>query len=191
MIATTTATRGTFVTALAKVDAAIKAERQPITRDALALALVAARASWASWSPAHRPHSRADLQAAMQAELVHARSDFLRIVAQHKAGHLFDMNDPRNDPAEYYRLPRERAAAAASNAITHASIQTGLVSKQVRRLRSAIEAAVDRAQSPAYRESWAQVWATSRDDLKVLIRRRRRDWQRALVLIAEYRAVSS
>lgn len=182
----TTKTRGTFVTALAKVDDAIKAERQPISRDALALALVAARASWASWSPARRPKARADLQAAMQAELVHARSDFLRIVARHRVLDLFDMDNPRDDPTERYRLPRERAAAAASNAITHASIQTGLVSKQVRRLRSAIEAAADRAQSPTYRESWAQVETTSRDDLAILIRRRRRDWQRALVLTAEY-----
>lgn len=183
---TTTKTRATFVTALAKVDEALKAERQPIGARALFLAVEAARASWPRWSPAHRPQARADLEAAMAAELAHARSDFLRIVDRHKALYLFDMDDPRGSPAEYYRLPRERAAAAASNALLHAAIQTVLVRQQTRRLRSAIEAAADRAQSPTYRESWAQVEATSRDDLATLIRRRRRDWRRALVLIAAY-----
>jgi hypothetical protein len=184
---TTTKTRGAFLDRLTQVDEALKTTRQPIGARAVFLAIEKARTSWAAWSPAHRPQGRADLEAALAAEIQHARSDFLRLVDEMKALHLFDLNDSRNDPAEYYRLPRERAAAAALNALAHAAIQTRTVSDQLRRIRKGRAASHDRSQNAQYRASWGVIAAEGLNDLVTMIARRRRDWQRALVLAAEYR----
>lgn len=181
-----TAARVPLLTALDRIDGILKTDRQPIGARAVFLAIEQGRQSWASWSPAHRPQGRADLEAALQAEIQHARSDFLRLVDEQGAGHLFDLNDPHCDPAEYYRLPRERAAAAALNALAHASIQTRIVSEQIRALRGQLLASHDRDQSADYRASWANVAAGTLADLPKLIARRRRDWTRAMALVADY-----
>lgn len=183
---TNTQTRATFVTALSKIDDAMKVERAPIGARAVFLAIEKARESWAAWSPARRPQARADHEAVLRAELAHARSDFLRLADQHKALDLFDLDNPHVGPDERYRLPRERAAAAALNALMHASIQTRVVSDDLLRLRGQRLEAVRMDQSAEYRESWANVAAGTLADLPGLIRRRRRDWQRALQLIAAY-----
>lgn len=181
-----TTQRATFVTALAKVDDAIKAARQPVGARAVFLAIEEARESWAAWSPARRPQARADHEAVLKAELAHARADFLRLVHKHHAEGLFDMDDPRVDPSEYYRLPRERAAAAALNALMHASVTTRIIGEQIRGMRRQLTAALDVRQTADYRENWSNVYRTAHADLTSLLRRRRRDWQRALILIAEY-----
>ena len=182
---TSTKTRGAFMEALTKVDAALRTQRRPIDAKALNLTVEKGRANWAKWSPARRPHALADLAIILRAEIQHGREDFLRIVNAHKAGHLFDL-EARIDPAEYYRLPREAAAASAVNAISHAEVQSRRVREEIRVLRKQVRAAGDSSQTNAYRGDWSTRAATTRADLALLIPRRRRDWQRALQLIAAY-----
>lgn len=186
-----TKTRSTFLDRLAQIDAILKTDRQPIDATALNEAVERARQSWAKWSPARRPQARADLEATLQAELKHSRADFIRLADKHDALGLFDLYDRSNDPAEFYRLPRERAAAAAQNALTHAAIQTRLVAEQIGRLRKQREASIDANQTSEYRADWAHRLTGTRADLEALIKRRRREWQRALQLIAEYQTATS
>lgn len=155
--------------------------RRPIDAKALNLAVERARESWAQWSPARRPQARADHEAVLWAEVKHSLDDFWR---SYPYGGDRDGGDRLLHEA--FRLPRERAAAAALNALTHASVQTRLVREDMKRLAGAREAARDFAQSPTYRADWANRIPGARTDLENLIKRRRRDWQRALILIAAY-----
>ncbi len=153
--------------------------RRPIDATVINLAVEKARRSWASWSPARRPQACADLQVALEAEVKHGREDFWHTAFGDRDGgdrHL----------SEAYLLPRERLASAALNALTHASIQTRLIREDIQRLRRQLAAGTDATQSDVYRADWSARASDTAADLATLIQRRRRAWQRALQLIADY-----
>ncbi len=169
---TTAAARGTFLAALSSIDEVLKTTRQPISQQTIEMAVAFNREAWPKWSPGHRYQARWDLESTFDAEINHAQNDWARIVTKHSAGALFgDSMHPGEHASDYYRLPRERAAARCLNALRHASISRRFVSDDIPHPRRPM---TDRAVTV----------------LRARIAQRRKDWSTFLRLLAEYRELA-
>lgn len=150
-------------------------KRQPITKAAITAAVAKHRADWPKWTSRHRNASRWDMEATLEAEIKHGRDNHRRAT---ETGTEADF------------LPRERAALHALGALHQATAARTQLRDHLTKTKAQKKAARDYDQTLNYRAEWTARFATSMQDLRPMIRRRRRDWQRALAMITIYQSAA-